>query len=33
MNSQLFVQKYQRYLPDQKELRREWELTLRETEQ
>ena len=30
MNSQLFVQKYQRYLPDREELRRELELTLRE---
>jgi hypothetical protein len=31
MNSQLFVQKYQLYLPDREELRRELELTLRET--
>ena len=30
MNSQLFVQKYQLYLPDREELRREIELTLRE---
>ncbi len=30
MNSQLFVSKYQLYLPDQEELRRELELTLRE---
>lgn len=30
MNSQLFVQKYQLYLPDREELRREVELTLRE---
>lgn len=30
MNSQLFVQKYQLYLPDRDELRRELELTLRE---
>ncbi|MFO0879953.1 MAG: PDDEXK nuclease domain-containing protein [Gemmataceae bacterium] len=30
MNSQLFVQKYQLYLPDREELRRELELTLRE---
>ncbi len=29
MNSQLFVQKYQLYLPDREELRRELELTLR----
>jgi hypothetical protein len=29
MNSQLFVQKYQLYLPDRDELRRELELTLR----
>ena len=28
MNSQLFVQKYQLYLPDREELRRELELTL-----
>ena len=33
MNSQLFVQKYQLYLPDREELRRELELTLRENEQ
>lgn len=31
MNSQLFVQKYQLYLPDREELRRELESTLRET--
>jgi hypothetical protein len=30
MNSQLFVQKYQLYLPDQDELRRELELTLQD---
>ena len=30
MNSQLFVQKYQLYLPGREELRRELELTLRE---
>jgi predicted nuclease of restriction endonuclease-like (RecB) superfamily len=30
MNSQLFVQKYQLYLPDRDELRRELELTLQE---
>ena len=30
MNSQLFVQKYQLYLPDREELRRELEITLRE---
>jgi predicted nuclease of restriction endonuclease-like (RecB) superfamily len=30
MNSQLFVQKYQLYLPDREELRRELELTLRQ---
>jgi predicted nuclease of restriction endonuclease-like (RecB) superfamily len=30
MNSQLFVQKYQLYLPEREELRREMELTLRE---
>lgn len=30
MNSQLFVQKYQLYLPDREELRRELELTLKE---
>ncbi len=30
MNSKLFVQKYQLYLPDREELRRELELTLRE---
>lgn len=33
MNSQLFVQKYQLYLPNQEELRRELELTLREAKQ
>lgn len=33
MNSQLFVQKYQLYLPDREELRRELELTLRLTEE
>ena len=33
MNSQLFVQKYQLYLPDRDELRRELELTLREAGQ
>ena len=33
MNSQLFVQKYQLYLPDREELRRELELTLRENDQ
>ena len=33
MNSQLFVQKYQLYLPDREELRRELENTLREAEQ
>ena len=32
MNSQLFVQKYQLYLPDREELRRELEQTLREAE-
>lgn len=32
MNSQLFVQKYQLYLPQVEELRRELELTLREAE-
>ncbi len=32
MNSQLFVQKYQLYLPDREELRRELELTLQITE-
>ena len=32
MNSQLFVQKYQLYLPDRDELRRELEQTLREAE-
>lgn len=31
MNSQLFVQKYQLYLPNREELRRELELILRET--
>ena len=30
MNSQLFVQNYQLYLPEREELRRELELTLRE---
>lgn len=33
MNSQLFVQKYQLYLPDREELRRELELTLQIAEQ
>ena len=33
MNSQLFVQKYQLYLPNREELRRELELTLQITEQ
>lgn len=33
MNSQLFVQKYQLYLPDQEELRRELELALHHAEQ
>lgn len=33
MNSQLFVQKYQLYLPDREALRRELELSLREVEQ
>jgi predicted nuclease of restriction endonuclease-like (RecB) superfamily len=33
MNSQLFVQKYQLYLPECEELRRELELTLREAEE
>ena len=32
MNSQLFVQKYQLYLPDREELRKELELSLREAE-
>ena len=32
MNSQLFVQKYQLYLPNREELCREIELTLREVE-
>ncbi len=32
MNSQLFVQKYQLYLPDREELRRELELTLQHAE-
>jgi len=32
MNSQLFVQKYQLYLPDRETLRRELELSLREVE-
>lgn len=32
MNSQLFVQKYQLYLPDREELRRELELTLKTSE-
>jgi hypothetical protein len=32
MNSQLFVQKYQLYLPDSEELRRELEHSLREVE-
>jgi len=33
MNSQLFVQKYQLYLPDREALRHELELTLREADQ
>jgi YhcG PDDEXK nuclease domain len=33
MNSQLFVQKYQLYLPDREELRRELELTLQLSEE
>lgn len=33
MNSQLFVQKYQLYLPDREALRHELELSLREAEQ
>jgi predicted nuclease of restriction endonuclease-like (RecB) superfamily len=33
LDSQLFVQKYQLYLPDREALRRELELTLREAEQ
>jgi len=33
MNSQLFVQKYQLYLPDREALRRELELSLREVEE
>jgi hypothetical protein len=33
MNTQPFVQKYQLYLPDREELRRELELTLREAGQ
>jgi len=33
MNSQLFVQKYQLYLPGREELRRQLELTLREAEE
>ncbi len=33
MNSQLFVQKYQLYLPDREELRHQIEQTLRETEE
>lgn len=33
MNSQLFVQKYQLYLPDREALRRQLELSLREAEQ
>jgi len=33
MNSQLFIQKYQLYLPGREELRRELELTLREAEE
>jgi predicted nuclease of restriction endonuclease-like (RecB) superfamily len=32
MNSQLFVQKYQLYLPDREELRRQLELTLKQAE-
>jgi hypothetical protein len=30
MNSQLFVQKYQLYLPDREELRRQLEMTLKQ---
>ncbi len=33
MDSQLFVQKYQLYLPDRESLRRELELTLSEAEE
>lgn len=33
MNSQLFVQKYQLYLPDRDELRRQLEMTLLRAEQ
>ena len=33
MNSQLFVQKYQLYLPDRDELRRALELTLHEADE
>jgi hypothetical protein len=33
MNSQLFVQKYQLYLPNVEDLRRELELTLQEAEE
>jgi hypothetical protein len=32
MDSQLFVQKYQLYLPNREELRRELELTLQDAE-
>ena len=32
MNSQLFVQKYQLYLPDREELRRQLELTFKQAE-
>jgi hypothetical protein len=32
MNSQLFVQKYQLYLPDREQLRHEMERSLREVE-
>ena len=33
MNSQLFVQKYQLYLPDREELRRQLEITLEQAEE
>ena len=33
MNSQLFVQKYQLYLPDCEELRRQLEMTLKQAEE
>ena len=33
MNSQLFVQKYQLYLPDREELRRQLEKTLKQAEE